>query len=75
MFNTKTGHYVRCSDEQYASYPHLIDIGIQGSCGHGRSGLCVKSGIKCYQNGLNYSKHKSRRAFLSCSIFFEIFYN
>lgn len=52
IFNTKTGSYIRFSDERYASYPHLIDIGVMGSCQHGRSGLCLKAGIKCYQNGL-----------------------
>lgn len=53
IFNTKTGSYIRMSDELYADYPHLIDIGCMGSCSHGRSGLCMKSGIKCYQNGLH----------------------
>lgn len=52
IFNTKTGSYIRMSDELYADYPHLIDIGVKGSCEHGRSGLCLKAGIKCYQNGL-----------------------
>jgi intein/homing endonuclease len=35
-----------------ASFPHLIDLGVMGSCHHGKSGLCLKAGIKCYQNGL-----------------------
>ena len=52
IFNTKTGSYVRFSDERYASFPHLIDVGVMGHCEHGKSGLCLKSGIKCYQNGL-----------------------
>ena len=52
IFNTATGSYVRFSDELYATFPHLIDIGVMGSCQHGRSGLCMKAGIKCYQNGL-----------------------
>ena len=56
IFNTKTGRYIRMSDELYADYPHLIDIGIMGSCHHGRSGLCMKAGIKCYQNGLTTSE-------------------
>lgn len=34
-----------------ASYPHLIDVGIMGHCIHGRSGLCTKAGIDCYQSG------------------------
>lgn len=56
IFNTKTGAYVRFSDEFMASFPHLIDIGIQGHCDHGKSGLCLKAGIKCYQNGLKAHK-------------------
>lgn len=52
IFNTETGSYIRFSDKLMASFPHLIDIGIMGSCHHGRSGLCLKAGIKCYQNGL-----------------------
>lgn len=35
-----------------ASFPHLIDVGIMGHCIHGSSGLCVKAGVECYQNGL-----------------------
>ncbi len=33
------------------SFPELLDIGIMGSCAHGKSGLCLKSGVQCYQNG------------------------
>lgn len=55
MFNTENGHYVRMSDEQYASHPHLIDVGVMGSCIHGQSGLCLKAGVKCYQNGITTS--------------------
>lgn len=51
IFNTKNGHYVRMSNELFAEYPHLIDLGIMGSCDHGKSGLCLKAGVKCYQNG------------------------
>lgn len=36
-----------------ASFPHLIDVGIMGHCVHGSSGLCAKSGVQCYQNGLH----------------------
>jgi len=39
-----------------ASYPHLIDVGIMGHCVHGKTGLCVKAGIECYQNGLIVEK-------------------
>jgi radical SAM protein with 4Fe4S-binding SPASM domain len=62
MFNTETGFYVRTGiidngkdtgiDPFMASYPELIDVGIMGSCIHGKSGLCVKAGVECYQNGL-----------------------
>lgn len=63
LFNPKTGAYVRTGilneigwdsgvDPFMASFPHLIDIGIMGHCIHGKSGLCVKAGIGCYQSGL-----------------------
>ena len=62
MFNTATGQYIRTGvledgkdtgvDPFMASFPELIDIGIMGHCVHGESGLCAKSGIQCYQNGL-----------------------
>jgi radical SAM protein with 4Fe4S-binding SPASM domain len=63
MFNPKSGAYVRTGiiDEQgrdtgvdpfMASFPHLIDVGIMGHCRHGKTGLCLKAGIGCYQNGL-----------------------
>lgn len=43
-------------DPFYANFPHLIDVGIMGHCTHGLSGLCMKSGVQCYQNGLNINK-------------------
>ena len=63
MFNPKTGAYVRTGilnehgfdtgiDPFMASFPHLIDVGIMGHCIHGKTGLCVKAGIGCYQSGL-----------------------
>jgi radical SAM protein with 4Fe4S-binding SPASM domain len=63
MFNPTTGAYVRTGilnesgwdsgiDPFMASFPHLIDIGIMGHCIHGKTGLCVKAGIGCYQSGL-----------------------
>lgn len=63
MFNPKTGFYMRTGvlDEQgndtgvdpfMASFPELIDVGVMGHCIHGKSGLCIKSGVECYQNGL-----------------------
>ena len=62
-FDTETGAYVRTGvlDEQgrdtgvdpfMASYPHLIDVGIMGHCIHGKTGLCAKAGIGCYQSGM-----------------------
>ena len=63
VFDTETGAYVRTGilDEHgkdtgvnpfMASYPHLIDVGIMGHCIHGKTGLCAKAGIGCYQSGL-----------------------
>ena len=62
-FDTKTGAYVRTGildehgkdtgvDPFMASYPHLIDVGVMGHCIHGKTGLCAKAGIGCYQSGL-----------------------
>ena len=62
-FDTETGMYIRTGildadgkdtgvDPFMASYPHLIDVGIMGHCMHGKTGLCVKAGIGCYQSGL-----------------------
>ncbi|MGI6251701.1 MAG: radical SAM/SPASM domain-containing protein [Anaerolineaceae bacterium] len=62
MFNPKSGAYVRTGiidkqgrdsgvDPFMASFPHLIDVGIMGHCLHGKTGLCLKAGIGCYQNG------------------------
>lgn len=66
-FDTKTGGYVRTGilddngedtgvDPFMGSYPHLIDVGIMGHCIHGKTGLCVKAGIGCYQSGLLIEK-------------------
>lgn len=43
-------------DPFMASYPHLIDVGIMGHCIHGKTGLCAKAGIGCYQRGLLVEK-------------------
>lgn len=60
IFNTQTGEYLRAFDVEedpfMAEYPHLIDCGIMGKCEHGRSGLCLKAGIKCYQDGFHADK-------------------
>lgn len=63
VFDTETGAYVRTgvldekgkdtgTDPFMASYPHLIDVGIMGHCIHGKTGLCAKAGIGCYQSGM-----------------------
>lgn len=62
-FDTETGVYVRTGvldenghdtgiDPFMASFPHLIDVGVMGHCIHGKTGLCAKAGIGCYQSGL-----------------------
>jgi hypothetical protein len=65
-FNPENGFYLRSGiienkedtgiDPFMASYPELLDVGIQGHCKHGQSGLCIKSGVECYQSGL--TKHQ-----------------
>ncbi len=66
-FDTKTGAYLRTGildekgkdtgvDPFMASYPHLIDVGIMGHCIHGKTGLCSKAGIGCYQSGMLVEK-------------------
>lgn len=63
LFNSENGAYVRSGildangndtgvDPFQASYPHLIDVGIMGHCIHGKTGLCAKAGIGCYQSGM-----------------------
>ena len=62
LFNPASGEYVRgdlldqhgrdTGKEAFmASFPHLVDVGIMGSCAHGRLGLCLEAGIQCYQRG------------------------
>lgn len=80
-FDNKTGVYVRtgvivngCETEEepfMASFPELLDIGIMGHCKHGQSGLCMQSGIQCYQNGHdrnspNMSLHDFKRIISEC---------
>ena len=66
-FDTESGAYIRTGildedgndtgiDPFMASYPHLIDVGIMGHCIHGKTGLCAKAGIGCYQSGLLVQK-------------------
>ena len=58
-FNPETGFYIRSDDlttgkEPFMrDFPALLDIGIMGHCVHGASGLCIQSGVQCYQNGLH----------------------
>lgn len=62
-FNEKTGIYFRSGiikdgvdtgvDPFMSSFPELLDVGIMGHCKHGRSGLCMASGVECYQDGLH----------------------
>lgn len=44
------------ADPFMGSYPHLIDVGIMGHCIHGKTGLCAKAGIGCYQSGMLIEK-------------------
>ncbi len=69
LFNPQTGFYLRTGilekEKQSDRYidtgvdpfmrwmPALLDIGIMGTCTHGRRGLCRQSGVQCYQDGLN----------------------
>ena len=67
IFDTKTGAYLRTGildkngkdtgvDPFMGSFPNLIDVGIMGHCIHGKTGLCAKAGIGCYQSGLTVEK-------------------
>lgn len=71
LFNPKTGFYMRSGvidengkdtgvDPFMTSFPELLDIGVMGRCLHGESGLCVKSGIECYQDGLHIKKENMK---------------
>ncbi len=61
MFDEETGRYLRTGiirdgkdtgeDPFMSSFPELLDVGIMGHCKHGKSGLCMKAGIECYQDG------------------------
>ena len=67
FFDTESGFSMRTGvldangqdtgvDPFMASYPHLIDVGIMGHCIHGKTGLCAKAGIGCYQSGLHVTE-------------------
>lgn len=63
IFDMHTGKYIRSNvfrngkdtgkDPLLSEYPELLDVGIMGHCIHGESGLCIKSGVQCYQDGLH----------------------
>ena len=63
LFDEKNGNYIRTGiikngkdtgeDPFMASFPELLDVGIMGHCTHGKIGLCIKSGVECYQDGLH----------------------
>lgn len=65
-FNLDTGMYFRTGilkdgkdtgvDPFMAAFPELLDVGIMGHCKHGKTGLCKKAGIGCYQDGLHSEK-------------------
>ncbi len=65
-FDENTGSYFRSGiiengkdtgeDPFMASFPELLDVGVMGHCIHGRTGLCMKSGVECYQDGLHSAK-------------------
>jgi radical SAM protein with 4Fe4S-binding SPASM domain len=71
MFNLENGFYMRSGilengedtgkDPFMTNFPELIDVGVMGHCIHGESGLCIKSGVECYQDGLN--THKDNMSF------------
>lgn len=61
LFDERTGLYMRTGvlkngrdtgeDAFMASFPEMLDVGIMGHCVHGLSGLCLSSGVQCYQRG------------------------
>jgi len=66
LFDSQDGKYIRTGiirdgkdtgvDPFMASFPELLDVGIMGHCKHGQSGLCIKAGVECYQDGLHQEK-------------------
>jgi len=72
IFDSKTGKGIRSGiidqegkdtgvDPFMGSFPELLDVGIMGHCAHGKSGLCLKSDVECYQNGL--TEHQEHMTF------------
>lgn len=81
LFDKESGWYMRSGvfengkdtgvDPFMRWFPALLDVGIMGHCKHGASGLCIKSGVECYQNGLgvqnpNMSVENFRRLAEEC---------
>ncbi len=62
LFNPNNGTLIRSDVEStnqtplMRSFPELIDIGIMGHCEAGKTGICKRAGIDCYQNGSNSIK-------------------
>lgn len=64
-FDEKTGRYFRTGilvngkesgkDHLWHRSLELLDVGIMGHCIHGKTGLCLKAGVECYQDGLHAS--------------------
>ena len=75
MFDEETGRYLRTGiirdgkdtgeDPFMSSFPELLDVGIMGHCKHGNSGLCMKAGIECYQDGLHAEMPNMKKVMLS----------
>lgn len=74
LFHEKNGFYMRTGimkngkdtgvDPFMAEFPELLDVGIMGNCIHGKSGLCQKAGVDCYQSGSEvYENHMSLEDF------------
>lgn len=70
FFDEKTGNYIRTGilaggkdtgkDPFMASFPELLDVGIMGHCIHGKTGLCLASGVECYQDGYHSDKENMK---------------
>lgn len=67
VFDPETGMGIRSNvydkdgrdtgeDPFMGSFPELLDVGIMGHCAHGKSGLCLRSGVECYQDGVGLSE-------------------
>lgn len=67
LFDSDTGQGIRSNvydedgndtgaDPFMGSFPELLDVGVMGHCAHGKSGLCLKSGVQCYQDGMGLSE-------------------